>query len=388
MHTVFRGLLELIWSVGSTSIEVYEWNQVDVRKRRLPNAPRLDKLSTKHRDLSFSGCSLAHAVVKADYMDRRNLTMPGLGFLLQACSVIDFDKSPIELKSGASKALNDSSLSSMSGRVGQGLAILYGHRLGLKFTAHLRSHVESLPAGNSGLLHKNEAMADFLFADDQKTVIIESKGSFSLRENDPSPIKAVLKAALQDQVDPWMIYLQPTPSNGYVTYSCIREAGSEPSAMFVVDPEGGSLESSDVPLSVEQVMRENYGAWLRAMGMTDSAERLLNSLSDVRGAVEYSFLIVDVEGRKFAFPDGSLSFMPFYYSPWQWKGIWIGIGLDFLVLQAISSAIQSKDILLQKLLVSSSDIRELSYRNASVFPDGSIFGQIEFDVVDYVQVML
>lgn len=383
---LFKGLLELIQSVGRTSIEVHEWNQVDVRKKRLPNASKLGELSTKHRALSFSGCSLAHAVVKADFMDQRNLTMPGLGFLLQACSVIDFGKSPVELKSGASKALNDFSLSSMAGRVGQGLAILYGHRLGLKFAAHLRTHVESLPAGSAGLLHKNEAMADFLFANNQKTVIIESKGSFSLWENDPSPIKAVLKAALQDQVDPWMLRLQPTPSNGYVIYSCVREGGSEPSAIFVVDPEGGTIESSDVPLSVEQVMRANYAAWLHAMGMTDSAERLLNSSLDVGGAVEHDFLIVEVGGRKFAFHDEWYPHMPLYHQRSRRRQV--VIGLDFLVLQAISTAIQSSGASLQELLANFHDLSDFTVRGASIFPDGSIFGLIEFDKIGRVRIML
>lgn len=382
----FKGLLELIQSLGRTSIEVHEWNQADVRKKRLPNASKLGALSTQHRDLSFSGCNLAHAVVKADFMDRRNLTMPGLGFLLQACSVIDFGKSPIELKSGAPKALNDFSLSSMAGRVGQGLAILYGHRLGLRFAAHLRSHVESLPAGSAGLLHKNEAMADFLFADDQQTVIVESKGSFSLRENDPSPIKAVLKGALQNQVDPWMLRLQPTPSNGYVIYSCVREGGSEPSAIFVVDPEGGATESSDVPLSVEQVMRANYATWLRAMGLTDSAERLLNSLLDVGKAVEHDFIIIEVEGRKFAFLDNWHPYIPFLRPRWIRRQV--GIGLDLLVLQAISRAIQSSDASLQELLANFHNVSDFTYRGASIFPDGSIFGSIKFSVTDHLQVIL
>lgn len=379
---LFKGMLELVQSLGRTSIEVYEWNQTDVRKKRLPNASRLEELSTKLPELSFNGCRLAHAVVKADYLDRRNLTMPGIGFLLQACSVIDFGKSPIELKSGAAKALNDFSLSSMAGRVGQGLAILYGHRLGLKFVAHLRSHVESLPSGSAGASHKNEAMADFLFASDQQTVIIESKGSFSLRENDPTPIKAVLKAALQDQIDPWMRHLQPTPSNGFVIYSCIREGDSEPSTMFVVDPEGDTAESSDVPLSVEQVMRENYGAWLRAMGLVDSAERLLHPLPDVRSPVKYSFMIVEIDGRKFAFLDEP--YKNFYY---QWWGN-PGIGIDFFVLQAISSAIQSSDASLQELLANFHDPSGFSQSNASIFPDGSIFGLIKFNAIDYERVML
>lgn len=384
MHILFNGILDLVQSLGRTSIQVYEWNQDDVRKKRLPNASMLHSLSTRHRDLKFSGCKLAHAVVKADYLDRRNLMMPGFGFLLQACSVIDFGASSIELKSGAAKALNDVSLSSMAGRVGQGLAIIFGHRLGLKFAAHLRSHVESLPAGSLGAAHKHEAMADFLFASDQQTVLIESKGSFTLGKNDPSPIKAVLKAALQDQIDPWMRYLRPAPSNGYVIYSCLREGGSEPSAMFVVDPEGDTSESSDVPLSLEQVMRENYGAWLRAMGLTDCAERLLHPLPGVRSPVEYTFLIAEIDGRKYAFHDSSATS---YY----WWRCNPKIGLDFFVLQAISSAILSKDTSLQDLLANFPEPREFirNYDYASIFPDGSIFGLIpDVVLVNSVRVML
>ena len=379
---LLKGMLELVRSLGQTSIEVYEWNQTDVRIKRLANGSKLSELSTKHANLSFSGCSLAHAVVKADYLDRRNSTMPGIGFLLQACSVIDFGKSPVELKLGAAKALNDVSLSSMAGRFGQGLAILYGHKLGLKFTAHLRSHVESLPAGSAGAAHKQEAMADFLFASDQQTVIIESKGSFSLRENDPSPIKTVLKAALQDQIDPWMRYLKPTPSNGYVIYSCIREGSSEPSAIFVVDPEGDNIESSDVPISVEQVMRENYGAWLRAMGLTDSAQRLLSPLSDARESVSCGFFIVEIDGRKFAFPEDTFSI----FNAHRWG--FPGVGIDFFVLQAISLVIESSDASLQELLTDFLNVSEIIQTNASVFPDGSIFGPIQWDNIDFVRLML
>jgi len=382
MHILFKGMLELVRSLSNTSIEVYEWNQTDVRKKRLPNDPKLRELSTQHQNLSFRGCKLAHAVVKADYLDQTNLMMPSAGFLLQACSVIDFGITPIELKPGAEKALNDFSLSSMAGRVGQGLAILYGHRLGFEFSAHLRSHVESLPAGSAGAAHKKSAMADFLFANNQKTVLIESKGSFTQRENNPSRIKTVLKAALQEQVDPWMRCLQPTPSNGYVIYSCLRDGSLDPSAVFVVDPEGDANEHSDLPLSIEQVMRENYGAWLRAMGITDSAERLLDTSTDVGSGVEYEFIVAEINGRKFAFLDDPYDCFACY------RCCHARIGLDFLVLQAISLVIQSRDKLLQDSLPNLHYINEFSEGYASVFPDGSIFGLIETDIVDNVRVEL
>lgn len=361
----FKGILDVVRSFGSTSIEVYEWNLSDVMKKRLQNGTKLESVSARHSDLQFSGCQLAHAVVKADFLDRRNLTMPGLGFLLQASSIISFHASPIELKSGAAKALNDFSLSSMAGRVGQGIAILYGNRLGLKFIAHLRSYVESLPAGSVGLAYKNDAMADFVFANNQQTVIIESKGSFSLGENDPSLIKGVLKGALQDQIDPWLRYLQPTPSNGYVIYSCLRESASERSAIFIVDPVGDSDRFSEVPLSVEQVMRENYGAWLRVMGMTDVAERLLQPSIDVNGKASYSFEVVEVSGRKYAYLRHS-------YSKWWW-GFPIA-GLDVVVLEAIQKVLQSTDASLQDLLANYDGPSQPGHSYISIFPDGSIFG--------------
>lgn len=367
-------ILNFVRSLGNTCIEVYEWQESDIQKARLPNSPDFYQLTKKLPNLAFSGWSLAHAIVKADYLDRRNLTMPGLGFLLQSSNLIDFSKSPIELKVGASKALNDVSLTSLSGRVGQGLAILYGHSLGLKFNAHLRSHVESLPAGSPGLMHKGEAMADFLFADNNKTVLIESKGSFTLKENNPTAIKSVLKGALKEQVDPWMGYLQPPPSNGYVVYSCLRENSWHPSALSVVDPNGKDGDPADLPFSCEQVIRENYGAWLRAMGLPQAAERLMRTPgSAVREGfeeypVETEFWVYESGGRNIA-----ISTEPDY---WPRYPIWDlpALGLDLFVLKAISTAIETPGLALTELLADLPSQVDVQQESASVFPDGSALG--------------
>lgn len=371
---LMRGILNFVRALGNTSIEVHEWKESDVQKARLSNSPDFYKLTTKRPDLAFSGWSLAHAIVKADYLDRRNLTMPGLGFLLQADNLIDFSKSPIELKVGTSKALNDFSLTSLAGRVGQGLAMLYGHRLGLKFCAHLRSHVESLPAGSPAAMHKGQAMADFLFADNKKTVLIESKGSFTLKENDPTAIKSLLKGALKAQVDPWMGYLQPPPSNGYVIYSCLRENSWAPSALSVVDPNGEDGMSADVPFSCEQVIRENYGAWLRAMGLPQAAERLIRP----RGAalpdgieeqpVAVEFLVYEHEGRNFAVCTERYDWpsYPYWHLP--------VMGIDLSVLEAISTAIETPDRTLIQLLVNLPSPADALQESISIFPDGSALG--------------
>jgi hypothetical protein len=371
---LMRSILNFVHSLGNTSIEVHEWQEACVRKARLPNSPDFDKLTTKQLSLAFSGWGLAHAIVKADYLDRRNLTMPGLGFLLQAGNLIDFSKSPIELKVGTSKALNDFSLTSLAGRVGQGLAILYGHRLGLNFNAHLRSYVESPPIGSPGATHKGEAMADFLFANGNKTVLIESKGSFTLTKNNPTAIKSVLKGALTTQVDPWMRYLQPPPNNGYVVYSCLRENSWAPSALFVVDPNGDEGEAAGVPFSNEQVMRENYGAWLRAMGLSQAAERLtrLNG-----AAIEEGFAVQPVETKFLVFEHGGREYAV-VAEPYDWPRypFWDipAVGVDLAVLKAISTAIERPGPAFAEQLVDLTPQVDAPQESGSIFPDGSFLG--------------
>lgn len=378
------GILQFIQSLGHTSIEVHEWQEVDVRKARLPNAPDITKLATQFANLTFSGWSLAHAVVKADYLDKRNLAMPGLGFLMQASNLIDFGTSPIELREGASKALNDVSLTSLSGRVGQGLAILYGHRLGLKFTAHLRSYVAQLPASSAGAKHLEDAMADFLFANDTQTVLVEAKGSFTQKENNPTDIKSVLKGALKSQIDPWMKYLHPAPSNGYVVYACLREKSWDRSAVFVVDPEGQEKPGADVPFTPDQVMRENYAAWLRAMGLTEPAERLVRqgAVSEARAPSEFSFFLSRIHGREYAFRQDQFGW-PFYPG---WLGA--GMGLDLQALKAVSTAIQSSDANLAELLRDMPAPADEPQDSVSIFPDGSVFGSAFASPFDVLRVRL
>ncbi|WP_156952551.1 hypothetical protein [Microvirgula aerodenitrificans] len=369
-----RDILNFVRSLGKTSIEVYEWKEADIRRQRLPNSPDFGKLTKQQPDLAFNGWGLAHAIVKADYLNRRNLTMPGLGFLLQADNLIDFRTSPIQLKVGASKALNDFSLTSLAGRVGQGLAILYGHHLGLNFNAHLSSHVQSLSAGSPGAMHKGEKMADFLFSNCSKTVLIESKGSFTLEKNCPTKIKSVLKDALTKQVDPWMGYLQPTPHNGYVVYSCLREGSWAPSALSIVDPNGDDGKAADVPFRSEQVIRENYGAWLRAMGLSQAAERLTRQYGTAveeefdAQPVKTEFLVYEHGGREFAVVAEPYNWYPFHFYDRP------AVGIDLAVLKAIASAIKTSGLALAEQLADLPAQLSAPQESCSIFPDGSVFG--------------
>ena len=368
---MFRAIFEFIQNLGNTSIDVYEINQNFVQRKRLPNSLQFKKFAKKLPELEFNGWSLAHAVVKADYLDQRNLTMPGIGFLLQTSNILELGTSPITLKTGASIALNDFSLTSLSGRVGQGLAILYGHRLGLKFNAHLHSYVASLPVSAPGHAHLNKKMADFLFSNGTQHTLIESKGSFKLQQNDQRRIKSVLKSALKNQIDPWMKALNPPPVNGYVIYSCLRENQWAPSAIFVVDPEanGNDLEK----FSLDQIKRENYGAWLRAMGLHDAASRLVNRVANEELQREEHFLLYEIGERTYAYREMRSHRC---YRPWYLQTF---VGLDLEVLNAISLTLKNKGLL-------SADFPDKANEHTdevSIFPDGSIFG--DFDGYKYTK---
>ena len=379
---LLQAILDFVQTLGTTSIEVYEWNEANVCLKRLPNSPNFAEFTQKKASLIFNGWRLAHAVVKADYLDRRNLYMPGIGFLLQAGNILDFGAPSIALQKDASEALNDFSLTSLSGRVGQGLAILYGQSLGLKFAAHLRSHVASLPAGSTGAMHVNDAMADFLFANDHLTALIEAKGSFTLQANNPSSIKSVLKGALEKQIYPWMKSLTPVPDNGYVIYSCLREKSWGPSAIFVVDPPGSAGDGWQIRLTPDQVRRENYGSWLRAMGLNDAARRLIDPYSEQKGAREERFFLQEFNGRIYAYRNS-------YNLPLGSMGYSVPmLGIDFGVLKGISSVLQSANARQSELRVELPEQTPEIQDGVSIFPDGSIFGYANRKPVRYEVVTL
>lgn len=110
-----------------SEIDVYECDENKL-KSRLPNRATLkdicltkDYLST----LSLNRLTLAHAVIKADYLCQTNLigsVFGILGFYFQTIDFIKFGSNSIELTHNA-KMLNDISLTSLVGRLAQGLTI-------------------------------------------------------------------------------------------------------------------------------------------------------------------------------------------------------------------------------------------------------------------------
>jgi len=368
----------MIWDIcnvfaamGRSKIDLYEWQRQNVNRLRLPRNSLWATYATKVGTLPLTGFRLAHAVVKADFLISRNYLLPGLGFMLQMDQILDFGStSNLRLHPGARANLADVTQSSTTGRVGQGLSLLFAERQGYDFVGHLASDPVVIALRSQPGLTQ---VADFLFEDtDGDRMILESKSTFSLSDNECSPVKTMLKTSLEEQVTPWMTVLTPTPAKGYAVYSCLRETGNPTdSAMMFVDPPG---EKGDfqIELPGDWVRRRNYAAWLKVMGLRDAAARLENPsqfFKDMPRARSTRLRVARVSGREFAVLtslDRSATF----------KNRRFAIGMDLAALQAVEAAIAGSNESLpayEPLRVTELD----SDVPLSILGDGSIFGLID-----------
>ncbi|MDA8350449.1 MAG: hypothetical protein M0038_16900 [Pseudomonadota bacterium] len=211
----------------------------------------------------LTGLQLAHAVIKADRVRRLPFEwLAGLAFLMEHLPTFDWREDNLRLFDGISQAYADFTGSSLSGRVGQGLALLLMEQMGFRF-------VGQYPRPPSG------PRPDFIVESSGPSghrALVESKGSF-VRRDDRHNIKGVLNEGLVQVTG----VAPHGATKSFVVGSFLREAGdksNEPSLVSFLDPESnGNVQSDRLP--PDWVVRQNYAAWLDAMGLHEAA-------SDVR----------------------------------------------------------------------------------------------------------
>jgi len=348
------------------SIEVFEWDRADVMLPRLPKNSIWSTYATKVNALPLTGMRLAHAVVKADYLISRNYALPSLGFLMQMDEIMDF-RAPgnLRLLPGASSILNDVSQTGLAARVGQGLSLLFAEQQRYRFVGHLASDPSVLAYASA---FGRQRVADFLFEDSAgNRMLLESKATFSLQNNDCSRVKSVLKQALREQVNPWLGRITPPPAKGFAIYSCLREAGnSTPSSITFVDPPPGK-DDSPIELPSGWTKRHNYAGWLRAMGLRRAASRLRGEGESSGEPESVRFRLAHIGARQFA-----------VLTPWLGRPAFspqIVIGIDVAALKAIGAAIRgAPDALLE---YRPTDFSESPSNAISILNDGTIFGLID-----------
>jgi hypothetical protein len=361
----------LIGSFGQKRLPVYEM-PISTVQQRLPRGQSWGATTTPKSDLTFSGMGLAHAVIKADFLEYRNPILPGIGFVIQSHHIIDWPSHNFCLRSGGTNLLSDFVRTSMAGRIGQGLALLLAHSEGYTFTANLREYLRSIGVPTTGPSGQPLPIADFICdSHGNRRAIVESKASFSLQRNDRSKIKHDLKNGLENQVLPWMGKFNPSAMKSFVIGSYLRESNNpnyDPSMMVFVDPEvdgqGGHFE---MPLAA--VRRENFAAWLAAMGLFRQAERLRSY--EANKFEEITFARFEIGQKMIAFP------APFGSPSVLSRGgvdLWVGAGIEYEALSAVSNSAKGNDkpLLSYEVLEAKGD--QVDTDAYSIFPDGTFFG--------------
>ena len=377
---MFNHMTSLIGSMGQKRLSVYEMPNATVQGNRLAKNPDWSTLTYKHGDLTFTGYQLAHAVIKADFLEYRNPTLPGIGFVLQSHHFINWVSTELCLKTGAAKLLGDFARTGLTGRIGQGISLLFSHSQGYSFAAHLREYLEASNISTRDAGGRALPIADFVCdASAGARAIVESKASLSSNGNDPSAVKSLLKCALNNQVVPWMSRLIPPATKSFVVCSYLRErsnAGSCPSSLVFVDPENNN-DLGEFDLSPATVRRENYAAWLSVMGLIQEAERLRNRDSD--GIESIPFAVVKFGLHEFAFPISIRTpFRRHYLSVAQLTLGWLAIGIHVKALIALSRAVQGDDEpLIGYRGLNQENLEAADNQSYSIFPDGTFFGNLD-----------
>ncbi len=379
-HGAIAAVRALAAPLTSRELEVFEWARDDILRARLPNGPDWMKLTQKRPHMTFSGWRLAHAVLKAEFASPSHPRLQNLGFLWESAGYIDWRHRNLRLLGGEGEEGRDFTPSSYAGRLAQGLSILFGEDQNFHFKALIAQLPEARPYLRGG---RQAKAADFVFENPQgQRMVLESKGSFSIPENDPTAVKSILRGALRYQVDPWLNRLRPAATKGFAVLSCIRKADlATPSALIYVDPPAEDTGKDGIPVPPSWVRRQNYATWLNAMGLHGPARRL-------RDGGEYSleaypFRVVDYRSLRLAIPDDWYTMAPF----WRAQP-----AIEMGALKAISAALRGDDTaLLAYGTYGTERTADTAYtpENGSLMGDGTYFGEIEpFKREDRIKVEL
>ena len=390
---------------GHSVLPVYECNETDVRTpyRRVPPS------TTQPENLSFDAWRLAHAVKKADcvrWPSSRILWPGAFGFLLENVHIFDWNPAEFRLGSGMSDFYADFSRTSLSGRIGQGMALLFLEDRRYSYIGRFSTLYKT-----RGKLKKSP---DFVVENDRKEwALAEAKGRFVPPEKS-SLVKEALKRAL-DQLDGWNKYFSPQLHNGFAISTFLRETRDphkESSRVAFVETKPGKPQDpvDFLPDTIrwfppDAIRRANYASWLSLMGFDDTARFLrageerpdwrtrpvpLFALGERQYVVSIT-AIRPVYRHRAHDPD----FLRLILESRGWRlDLWDGsviieiVGLDLRVVKAIettlwqpeSQALMEVEPWERRDIPGEFDSEEF---HGSVFSDGSLFGEIKIPDMDW-----
>ena len=381
---------------GKSSLPVYECKETGVKKSYC----RFLSFSEQRASLSFSAWRFAHAVKKAEctrWSSSRILWPESIGFLFESIHLFNWNSTEFRLNSGMSDFYADFSRTSLSGRVGQGMALLFLEDRGYLYV------------GRFSAKRKLRRSPDFVIENSQKEqALAEAKGSFvSLGKG--SNVKKVLKNAL-DQLDGWDKCLSPQPHKSFAIGTFLRETGDshrESSLTAFVETKFGKPQGPEKPqgpfdFPQDAIRRANYASWLSLMGFDDAARRLQEREGDPREHIvpcfalgEHQYMVTIVSTRSSYRHDAHesdfqrLTWKAWHLldNPWNDSAIIEIIGLKLDVVLALGSALRDPgsqalmEIELSELPDIPSELDRGTFYGSAFF-DGSLIGEIEISHMD------
>ena len=251
---------------GRSCLPVYEFSEHDVEQPRREISPRLAQPTA---ELPVDAWRLAHAVKKADcarWPTSRILWPTVTGFLLENIYLFDWNSKNLRLSSSMSDFHADFSGTSLSGRIGQGMALLFLEDRGYSYLGRFTTLYPECS--------RDSKTPDFVVENNSKDrVLAESKGGF-MRLDDSPGIKDRFRKALT-QLRGGHEWLSSGVDRGFAIGTFLREIGDRryPSLTAYVETDLGKPRGS-IDLPPDAILRANYAAWLSMMGLDGPAFRL------------------------------------------------------------------------------------------------------------------
>lgn len=264
---------------GRSSLPVYEFSENDVNQRYYRISPRTAQQNARPKNLSVSAWRLAHAVRKADcarWPSSRILSVMAAGFLYENIYLFDWNPANLRFGSRAADFYVDFSKTGITGRIGQGMALLFledqGYSYIGRFSTLVDQHLNSSMPPNGGKVKMGKS-PDFVVENKRmEQALAEAKGRF-IPPGGSLGVKSKLKEALR-QLENEHRYYFPRLHKNFAVGTFLRGSGDkELSFTAYVETAPGKAQTL-VDLPQDAILRANYASWLSLMGFDGAAGRL------------------------------------------------------------------------------------------------------------------
>lgn len=315
--------------------------------------------------MHFNLWNLAHATIKADLVTNTNISLlRRFAFLIDTTEFIASNTSNFKLRKQPIDNLSDFVRTGYTGRIAQGLAVLLMEDMNY-------TYISKPPISCA------QKCADFLFQQNGRYALVESKGTYSARPH--------LKSMLRDALDQINRTIPLLPANTiFKSFAMASIFGddnnSRQTSLNIIDPERKG--DSENGLEEDYIWRSNYSSWLSGMGHAKLAAKISPTAAYSDGEEQIEVNAAEYKGKTYIIDsfshiknliNGEYSEYELYYLiPFP-----MVMGLEMQILVETIENIKKGNKTNPKIGVREGRIDDiLDGAPVSVFSDGTIYGHI------------